>query len=104
MRRWLIGLAISTMMFPLAGCGGSFDIYSPSQIHRTVQLRSPGLYVVYYEWPYVEERFGKNRATAIPKYLGEKGLVPSECAHGVTVVRGGEGEGGKGWAEFRCAE
>ena len=100
----MIGFAIAASIFPLVGCGGSFDNYSPSQIHRTVQLRMPGLYVVYYEWPYVEEHFGKDRATAVPEYLKAKNLVPSECLRGVIVTRGGEGEGGKGWAEFRCKE
>jgi len=102
MIRGVIGFTFLALTFPLVGCGGSFDIYSPGQIHRTVQSRGAGIYVVYYEWPYVEDRFGKNRATAVPEYLQEKGLIPPECMQGVTVIRGGEAEGGKGWAEFRC--
>jgi hypothetical protein len=85
-----------------AGCGGAFDIYSPDQIHRTVRPRAPGLYVVYYEWPFVRENYGKDRAMAVPAYLKAKGLIPPECTQGVAVIRGNDGEGGKAWAEFRC--
>lgn len=86
------------------GCGSAFDVYSPGQIHRTVQLRHPGLYIVYYEWPYVEGNFGKNRATAVPAYMEAKGLIPSECTKGIVVVRGNDAEGGKAWAEFNCVD
>ena len=61
MKQRAISFVISALIFLLVGCGGSFDIYSPSHIHRTVQSRGPNLYVVYYEWPYVEERFGRDR-------------------------------------------
>ena len=106
MSRWIfnLALAILALTVSLAGCGGSFDIYSPGQIHRTVRSQGPGLYVVSYKWPYVEDHFGKDRATAVPEYLKMKGLVPPECTQGVTVIRGGEVEGGGGWAEFRCKE
>jgi hypothetical protein len=87
---------------PLTACGGSFDIYSPSQIHRTVRSLESGHYVVYYKWRPVEETYGKDRAAAIPEYLKAMGIVPSECTRGVIVIRGGETEGGGGWAEFRC--
>ena len=96
--------ALAAWMLSSVGCGARFDIYAPDQIHRTVQSRGKGLYVVYYEWPYMENHFGKNRALAVPEYLREKGLVPPECKWGTTVVRGGDAEGGKGWAEFRCTE
>jgi len=86
----------------LCGCGPSFDIYSPDQIHRTVRVLGPGHYVVSYKWRYVEENFGKDRATAIPAYLKAKGIVPPDCSRGITVIRGGETEGGGGWTEFRC--
>lgn len=87
---------------PLTACGGSFDIYSPSQIHRTVQLIKPGVFIVDYRWREVAEQFGKDRAMAVPKYLEARGLTPPECVRGVIVIRGGEVEGGGGWAEFRC--
>ena len=103
MKQLIFMKALSVLVaVSLTACGGSFDIYSPSQIHRTVQLRGLDLYVVYYDWPYVEEHFGRDRATYVPKYLKAKNLIPPECLQGVTVTRGGEGEGGKGWAEFRC--
>lgn len=102
MKRWLSGCLAFAAIYPLVGCGGSFDIYSPSQIHRTVHPRGNGLYVVSYKWSYMVEHFGKDRATAVPKYLEAKGIIPVECSQGVTVIRGGEVEGGSGWAEFRC--
>ena len=104
MKQWLMGLAASAAIFPLTGCGGSFDNYSPSQIHRTVQSLGNGLYVVDYRWREVAQNFGKDRAVAIPKYLEAKGIVPAECSSGITVIRGGEVENGGGWAEFRCKE
>lgn len=103
MKQQVIMKAISVLaVVPLTACGGSFDIYSPSQIHRTVQLTKQGVYIVDYRWREVAEQFGKDRATAVPKYLEAKGLTPPECVHGVTVIRGGEVESGGGWAEFRC--
>lgn len=104
MNRRVIGLALIALTFPLVGCGGSFDIYSPGQIHRTVRTLGTGLYEVSYRWREVAEQYGKDRKTAVPEYLKAKGLVPLECARGVAVIRGGEVEGGGGWAEFRCKE
>jgi hypothetical protein len=118
----LVGFVL--LVSGLSACVGSFDLYSPSQIHRTVKALRSGLYVVDYEWPYVIENYGPDMekvlqgvderdmpaqwdralSIAVPKYLVAKGLVPAECVHGVTVVRSGEGEGGKGWAEFRCKQ
>ena len=104
MKKLLVGVVISTTMSPLGGCGGSFDVYSSNQIHRTVQSRGAGHYVVDYRWREVAEQHGNDRATAVPKYLEANRLVPTECSRGVIVIRGGEVEGDGGWAEFRCAE
>lgn len=115
-------IALATTIVALVGCGGRFDIYSPGEIHRTVRSLGSGSYVVYYEWPYVIDSYGPDMkfllkgvdnkdkpaiwkaatAQAVPKYLEAKGLVPGECARGVSITRSGEGEGGKGWAEFVC--
>lgn len=102
MRKWLAGFIAAGTVLPLIGCGSGFDIYSPGQIHRTVQLIRPGVYIVDYKWREVSEQFGKDKEVAIPKYLEEKGLIPPECGGEVTVIRGGGVENGGGWAEFRC--
>lgn len=128
MKRQVIGFALIALTFPLVGCGGSFDIYSPTQIHRTVQSRGQGLYVVSYKEFDVINDFGfgvekvreavrkaentKDKLAvwdqaafvAVPRYLEAKGLIPSECTQGVVVIRSGSLEGGGGWAEFRCKE
>ncbi|MEJ1405485.1 MAG: hypothetical protein RPU62_00680 [Candidatus Sedimenticola sp. (ex Thyasira tokunagai)] len=115
----LVFLALS-----LSACGGSFDIYAPSQIHKTVKLLRPGIYDVGYKHFEVINEYGlgvenvrksirqnpenwrtlwnEAAAVAVPKYLEAKGLVPAECEQGVEVIRSGSGEGGGGWAEFRC--
>jgi hypothetical protein len=102
--KWRVMLGLSLLMIGLPACSDPFGVYSPERIHRTVQSRGGGLYVVYYEWRHVEQSYGKDRDTAVPAYLKAKDLVPFECARGVTVVRGNKGEGGKAWAEFRCNE
>jgi len=128
MKRWLVGLAVSTTVFPLTGCGGSFDNYSPSQIHRTVQSRGGEIYIVFYQYFDVLDQYGpgvervrgdvqkelttnakqevwtKAEHIAVPKYLEAKGLTPVECRNGIIVIRGGSSVEGDGWAEFRCKE
>lgn len=123
MSRRLISLIF--LVFGLSACR-SFDIYLPNQIHRTVHLLTPGVYVVFYKefdvineyGPGVEkvrEAVRKSESTkdklvvweqvafgAVPKYLDAKGLIPAECAQGVEIIRSGSTEGGGGWAEFRC--
>ena len=119
--RAFLGFCFITFATALFGCGG-FDIYSPEQIHRTVRSQGMGRYVVTYKWRYVIDNYGPDmamllkgvddkdkkdvwkRATvvAVPKYLEAKGIVPSECTQGVTIIRSGEVEGGGSWAEFLC--
>ncbi|MES9897846.1 MAG: hypothetical protein ABW148_02350 [Sedimenticola sp.] len=114
---------ITLLMLDLYGCGGRFDIYSPGEIQRTVKSVEPGIYLVSYKWPYVVDNYGPNMelllegaednekpriwnqamASAVPKYLEAKGIIPAECGdNGVSVIRNGETEGDGGWAEFRC--
>jgi hypothetical protein len=88
----------------LSGCSNTSGGSSFDQNHRSIQSLGDGLYVVDYKWPYVEKTFGKNRNTAVPAYLEARKLIPAECTRGVAVVRGGETEGGWGWAEFRCKD
>lgn len=125
-RRAVLGLVL--LVIGLPACSDPFGIYSPERIHRIVQSRGPGLYVVSYKEFDVINEFGpgvenvraevrKAESTkdklavwdqaafiAVPRYLEAKGLVPSECTQGVIVTRSGSTEGGGGWAEFRCKE
>jgi hypothetical protein len=94
------GIALG-MLATLTACSGRFDPYSPGEIHRTVQKRGPDLYVAYFRREAMD-KFGRDRSQALPLYLRDNKLVPSECAHGITYLRGGDAEGGQGWAEFRC--
>lgn len=93
----LISLVAATS---LSGCCSSLRSDDPGCAY--VELEENGNYSVDYKWHYVETRYGRDRHTAVPAYLEEHGLVPAPCEHGVVVLRGGEGEGGWGWAEFRC--
>jgi hypothetical protein len=43
------------------------------------------------------------RAKAVELMLRETGLLPAACSKGIRYLRGGETEGGWGWAEFECA-
>lgn len=123
-QRAMLGLVLGVIGLP--ACSDPFGIYSPERIHRTVQSRGPGLYVVSYEYFDVIDQYGpgvervredvrnaestkgklaawtKAEFIAVPKYLEAKGLVPTECKQGVIVVRGGSSVEGDGWAEFRC--
>ena len=39
---------------------------------------------------------------AVPRFLEATNMTPSQCKSGVIVVHSSEGEGGNGWARFRC--
>jgi len=115
-------IALAATIVALVGCGGRFDIYSPGEIHRTVRSLGSGKYLVDYKWRYVIANYGPDMelllkgvdkkdmpaiwkaatGQAVPKYLEAKGIVPKECARGVSITRSGETEGGGGWAEFVC--
>lgn len=95
-------LMLLVVITSLLGCGGVLDKQSGDEGRGTVRLLETGDYIVSYKWPYVEKRYGKERHSAVPAYLNESDLVPASCAHGIDVLRGGEGEGGWGWAVFRC--
>ena len=111
----------------LIGCDERFDIYSPGQIHRTVQAHPSrdGVYIVYYRWDKVIKEYGpgletvreavisadeedklaiweNTMASAVPKYLRDKDLIPADCVHGVVVVSSNKDEGGGGATAFRC--
>jgi len=43
-------------------------------------------------------------AAAVSKYLKERGLIPSECIHGVKVVNSNKDEAGGGVSAFRCRQ
>jgi hypothetical protein len=49
------------------------------------------------------ERLGLTRRAAVAIYLQEKGLIPSQCLHGIDVLRDGDQENGNGWATFICS-
>lgn len=87
-----------------AGCGGAFDIYSPSQIHRTVKPIEQGVYIVSYKRRKLKEQFGEDMQVAISAYLRANKILPSECDRDVYIVRHGAVQGGGGWAEFKCAK
>jgi hypothetical protein len=95
-------LVLFVAITSLLGCGSALEKYSDDGGRGSVRLLENGNYIVSYKWPYVENRYGRDRHSAIPAYLEENGLAPASCAHGVEILRGGEGEGGWGWAEFRC--
>lgn len=118
---WLSFLASS-----LFACGGNYDVYSPSDIHRTVQPHPnyEGLYLVHYRHHQVINEYGpgvdkireKVRvnpdnwralwdeaiAKAVSRYMTEKGLVPAECQSGIVVVSSDSDEAGGGTTAFRC--
>jgi hypothetical protein len=100
MRFVLLIVALSSLL----GCNRTLGNSSTNGSDRSVQSLADGVYVVDYKWPYVEKTYGPNRNIAVPAYLEAIGLVPAECSRGVVVVRGGETEGGWGWAEFRCRQ
>jgi hypothetical protein len=109
---------------------GCYDIYSPSEIQRTVQETpgNRGLYIVDYKRHAVIDEFGPGvaavreavrqsataeakrdawnqaLAVAVPRYLAAKNIVPPICVDGVVVIDSGPVEGGGGWSRFRCKD
>lgn len=67
----------------------------------TVRATGNGRYMVTFQR---SELPGKlvNRPQTVPAYLKKNRLVPGECLNGVGYIRGGDGEGGWGWAEVEC--
>lgn len=86
----------------LLGCTSILGDSPGDKGRGTVRFLETGNHIVSYKWHYVEKVFGKDRYTAVPAYLEANNLVPSACGSGVKVLRGGETEGGWGWAEFQC--
>jgi hypothetical protein len=89
-------------VFVFTGCGGAFDIYSPSQIHRTVKPLAQGVYIVDYNRRKLKEQFGEDIQVAVPAYLKANKILPPECGRDVYIIRHGAVQGGGGWAEFKC--
>lgn len=73
-----------------------------NQITYNIKSLGSGVYIIDYKWTRMKEAYAKSRSSAVRKYLRENDLIPSECVHGVSVVRSGETEGGWGWSEFQC--
>lgn len=44
----------------------------------------------------------KRRFHEVEKFLTLHHMIPSACTQGIVVVGSGDGEGGGGWAKFRC--
>lgn len=76
---------------------------------RRIQQQNPGKWIYYfdadkdYETPdgccWIKDEVGKN---VVAKNIPRFDLVPKDCVHGIIVEKVGWGEGGKGWARFRC--
>lgn len=112
----------------LTSCGNSFDINDQSRIQRTVQPHPnhDGVYLVYYRYEEMIDRYGPGwnntlrivrsaksnteiyniwdhaLTLAVPRYLEERGLIPSKCTTGIIVIRNSMNEGGGGTTAFRC--
>ena len=95
-------LVSAIILSSLVGCSSTLGYSWTDSSRHSVQSLGNDLYVVDYKWLYIEKVYGKDRNTAVPAYLEVEGLTPDKCRHGVLVLRGGETEGGWGWAEFRC--
>ena len=124
MDRRLFGILL--LSISLSACGSGFDVYSPSEIHRTVQKHPnhEGLYLVHYRQHQVINKYGpgvdnvregirKNpdnwralwdraAAEAVTRYMTEKGLIPKECVNGIVIVSSDSDEAGGGTTAFRC--
>lgn len=49
------------------------------------------------------DRFGPPRSRAVETYLAARpDLMPPQCSNGPLYVKGGDTEGGWGWAIFQC--
>lgn len=59
-------------------------------------------YVVGFKFNRVYQK-GKGDLVAVKEYMERCGLVPAHCEYGIVVLKGGQVEGGGGWAEFACA-
>lgn len=102
MNKIILKIIIIIVSLVFVGCSGIFDIYSPSQIHRTVRLVEKDIYIVSYKRRKFKEQYGENLQIAVPAYLRENKILPLECGSDVYIVRHGAVQGGGGWAEFKC--
>ena len=93
-----LGSLIILLALELTSC----SLFSHTPSPRDVKAVGAGEYVVYYKWPAVVTRFGRDRLTAVPAFMREHGLIPQACDQGVELTCGGEGEAGNGWASFYC--
>lgn len=92
---YLVICGVIVLSTVLLGCSSTYP-----KLHRV----GVGSYEMVYEYYDVYEKFGHDRKKAIPAYLKAIGMLPPGCTNGIDIIRAGETEGGKAWAEFRCTE
>ena len=82
----------------LAGCASA----PTNDYSATVKEGTRSEYITHFKWTPVYA-LDRDPFKAIQKMLEKTSLTPQACSRGITIVRGGEAEGGWGWAEFNCA-
>ncbi len=123
MNRWLV----KSLFFALlpAACAGT---YSAEELPRTVQPHPnrEGTYLVYYRYMEMINEYGPGvekvrelvrqahdadskqavwdsaLATAVPRYLESRNLMPRACVNGILVISSHGDEAGGGTTAFAC--
>jgi hypothetical protein len=91
MRQTKLGAAILLLV---AGCAAA----PTNDYSGTVKPGTRSEYVTYFKWTPVYA-LDRDRQKAIQTMLEKSALTPKECTRGITFIRGGEAEGGWGWAQ-----
>lgn len=67
----------------------------------SVQSGARTQYVADFKWGPTYE-LASTPGEAVEVMLQRSNLIPQQCSKGIKYLRGGEAEGGWGWAEFEC--
>lgn len=69
----------------------------------SVQPGSRAPYEASFKWNPTYQ-LASSHEEAVEQMLERTNLIPSECNRGIKYLRGGEAEGGWGWAEIECRQ
>ena len=91
----LIILLISELV---SGCA---SLQPKNEYSASVQPGTRTQYLVDFKWG-PTYALAPTRDAAVETMLKKTELMPQNCSKGIKYLRGGETEGGWGWAEFEC--
>lgn len=87
------------MLVLFSGCAA---LQPKNEYSASVRPGTHSDYIASFKW-HPTYRLAETREEAVIMMLEKTNLIPRKCSKGIVYIRGGEAEGGWGWAEFQCS-